>query len=172
MPDPSVTDLPVTDLPVTNLPVARAVLTDPAAEVADTVRLDYDGRLLRRKRLVGQGGLAFLVDLPELSNLDDHWGLALDDGRAVAIEPAPEALIEVRGDLARLAWHIGNRHTPCQIGTTHLTIRRDPVIEAMLARLGADLAPVTGPFRPEGGAYGKGRTMGHDHGHTHDHGHG
>jgi urease accessory protein len=172
MPDPSVTDLPVTDLPVTNLPVARAVLTDPAAEVADTVRLDYDGRLLRRKRLVGQGGLAFLVDLPELSNLDDHWGLALDDGRAVAIEPAPEALIEVRGDLARLAWHIGNRHTPCQIGTAHLTIRRDPVIEAMLARLGADLAPVTGPFRPEGGAYGKGRTMGHDHGHTHDHGHG
>ncbi|MDR9427023.1 MAG: urease accessory protein UreE [Salibaculum sp.] len=172
MPDPSVTDLPVTDLPVTNLPVARAVLTDPAAEVADTVRLDYDGRLLRRKRLVGQGGLAFLVDLPELTNLDDHWGLALDDGRAVAIEPAPEALIEVRGDLARLAWHIGNRHTPCQIGTAHLTIRRDPVIEAMLARLGADLAPVTGPFRPEGGAYGKGRTMGHDHGHTHDHGHG
>jgi urease accessory protein len=157
---------------VTDLPVARAVLSDPAADVADTVLLDYDGRLLRRKRLVGQGGLAVLVDLPELTNLDDHWGLALADGRAVAIEAAPEDLVEVRGDLARLAWHIGNRHTPCQIGADRLTIRRDPVIEAMLARLGADLAPVTGPFRPEGGAYGKGRTMGHDHGHTHDHGHG
>ena len=88
----------------------------------------------------------------------------------MGVEAAPEDLIEVRGDLARLAWHIGNRHTPCQIGAGHLTIRRDHVIEAMLAHLGADLTPVTGPFRPEGGAYGKGRTMGHDHG-GHDHGH-
>ena len=131
--------------------------------------LDYDARLMRRKRLVGQGGLAFLVDLAEVTNLDDHWGFALDDGRAVAVEAAPEDLIEVRGDLPRLAWHIGNRHTPCQMGADHLTIRHDHVIEAMLAHLGADLTPVTGPFRPEGGAYGKGRTMGHDHG-GHDHG--
>jgi urease accessory protein len=118
---------------------------------------------------VGRGGLAFLVDLAEVTNLDDHWGFALDDGRAVGVEAAPEDLIEVRGDLARLAWHIGNRHTPCQIGADHLRIRRDHVIEAMLAHLGAEMTPVTGPFRPEGGAYGKGRTMGHDHG-GHDHG--
>ncbi|HKL68257.1 urease accessory protein UreE [Salibaculum sp.] len=160
--------MPESDL--TELPVARALLSAPVPDVADTVLLDYDGRLLRRKRLVGQGGLAFLVDLPDLTNLDDHWGLVLGDGRAVAVAAAPEDLVEVRGDLARLAWHIGNRHTPCQIGVDHLVIRRDPVIEAMLARLGADLGPVTGPFRPEGGAYGKGRTMGHDHGHTHEHG--
>jgi urease accessory protein len=124
---------------------------------------------MRRKRLVGKGGLAFLVDLAEVTNLDDFWGFALDDGRAVAVEAAPEDLIEVRGDLARLAWHIGNRHTPCQIGADHLCIRRDHVIEAMLAHLGAEMTPVIGPFRPEGGAYGKGRTMGHDHG-GHDHG--
>jgi urease accessory protein len=152
---------------MTDLPVARRLLSQAPDEVADRVALDYDARLMRRKRLVGRGGLAFLVDLAEVTNLDDHWGFALDDGRAVAVEPAPEALVEVRGDLARLAWHIGNRHTPCQIGADHLTIRRDHVIEAMLAHLGAALTPVTGPFHPEGGAYGKGRTMGHDHGHTH-----
>jgi urease accessory protein len=41
----------------------------------------------------------------------------------------------------------------------------------MLRRLGADPAPLTAPFRPEGGAYGHGRTMGHEHGHSHDHAH-
>lgn len=154
---------------MTDLPVARRLLAEAPDRIADAVALDYDARLMRRKRLVGQGGLAFLVDLAEVTNLDDHWGFALDDGRAVAVTPAPEDLVEVTGDLPRLAWHIGNRHTPCEIGRTALRIRRDHVIEAMLARLGAALTPVTGPFRPEGGAYGKGRTMGHDHG-GHDHG--
>lgn len=152
---------------MTDLPVSRSLLSAAPHEVADHVLLDYDARLMRRKRLVGQGGLAFLVDLAEVTNLDDHWGFMLDDGRAVAVEAAPEDLIEVRGDLPRLAWHIGNRHTPCQMAGDHLAIRRDHVIEAMLGHLGADLKPVTGPFRPEGGAYGKGRTMGHDHGHVH-----
>ena len=47
----------------------------------------------------------------------------------------------------------------------YLVIRRDHVLEAMLRGLGAELAPVIAPFRPEGGAYGHGRTMGHDHAH-------
>ena len=152
---------------MTDLPVARRLLYHAPGAVADTVLLDYDARLMRRKRLVGEDGLAFLVDLAEVTNLDDRWGFLLEDGRAVAVKAAPEALVEVRGNLARLAWHIGNRHTPCQIGADHLTIRRDHVIEAMLTRLGGALTPVTGPFRPEGGAYGTGRTMGHDHGHSH-----
>jgi urease accessory protein len=155
---------------MTDLPVARRLLYHAPGAVADTVMLDYDARLMRRKRLVGEGGLAFLADLAEVTNLDDYWGFLLEDGRGVVVKAAPEDLVEVRGPLARLAWHIGNRHTPCQIGADHLCIRRDHVIEAMLAHLGAEMTPVTGPFRPEGGAYGKGRTMGHDHG-GHDHGH-
>ena len=152
---------------MTDLPIAHGLLYHAPGAVADTVVLDYDARLMRRKRLVGEGGLAFLVDLAEVTNLDDRWGFLLEDGRAVAVKAAPEDLVEVRGHLARLAWHIGNRHTPCQVGRDHLAIRRDHVIEAMLAHLGAELTPVTGPFRPEGGAYGTGRTMGHDHGHSH-----
>ncbi|SEL45959.1 urease accessory protein [Roseovarius azorensis] len=152
---------------MTNLPVSRHLLRHAPPEVADHVMLDYDQRLMRRKRLVTDSGLAFLADLAEVTNLDDHWGFVLDDGRAIGVRPAPEDLIEVRGDLPRLAWHIGNRHTPCQIGADHLRIRRDHVIEAMLTHLGAHLVPVAGPFRPEGGAYGKGRIMGHDHGHVH-----
>jgi urease accessory protein len=143
----------------------------------DRVSLDYDARLIRRKRLTTEGGRSFMVDLPKLVNLDDHWGFELTDGTRVQVVPAPEDLVEITGDLPRLAWHIGNRHTPCQIQPGRLLIRRDHVIEAMLRQQGATLALVRGPFSPEGGAYGHGRTMGHSHGaqdHGHDHapGHG
>jgi urease accessory protein len=106
-----------------------------------------------------------LVDLPAVTNLDEHWGFALQDGRAIAVVAAEEALVQITGqDLHRLAWHIGNRHTPCQIEPTRLLIRRDHVLEAMLAHLGANVTYVTQAFKPEGGAYGTGRTMGHSHG--------
>lgn len=146
------------------LPRAR-LLTRAPAQAHDLVVLDYDARLIRRKRLETVQGLAFLVDLPEVTNLDEHWGFQLDDGTTVEVLAAEEALAEAAGDLPRLAWHIGNRHTPCQIEPGRLLIRRDPVIEAMLVQLGASLRFVSEPFTPEGGAYGHGRTMGHDHGH-------
>ena len=70
--------------------------------------------------------------------------------------------------LARLAWHVGNRHTPAEIGDGRILVQRDHVIEEMLARLGAAVRHVTAPFRPEGGAYGHGRTHGHHHGGAED----
>ncbi len=159
------------------LPRAVAVLRKGEwSGAGDAVSLDYAGRFLRRRRLTTDAGRDILVDLPETVSLDDGDGLKLADGSVVAVRPAPEDLVAVRGaDLARLAWHIGNRHTPCEIGAERLVIRRDHVIEAMLTHLGAALTPMTAPFRPEGGAYGHGRTLGHDHGpgggHDHAHGH-
>ena len=148
-----------------DLPAARALLSKPPAQVYGAVILGYDERLLRRKRLVTAQGEGFLVDLPAVTNLDDHWGFVLQDGRAIEVVAAQEALVQITGqDLHRLAWHIGNRHTPCQIEPTRLLIRRDHVLEAMLAQLGAKVAYVTEAFKPEGGAYGTGRTMGHSHG--------
>ena len=134
------------------------------------VVLGYDERLLRRKRLVTVHEEGFLVDLPAVTNLDDHWGFQLDDGRCLQVLPAEEALLQITGpDLPRLAWHIGNRHTPCQIEGARLLIRRDHVLEAMLRQLGAQISEVSEPFTPEGGTYGTGRTMGHSHG-GHSHG--
>jgi len=148
-----------------DLPSARALLSTVPASVYGAVVLGYDERLLRRKRLVTAQGEGFLVDLPAVTNLDDHWGFVLQDGRTIEVVAAEEALVEITGqDLHRLAWHIGNRHTPCQIEATRLLIRRDHVLEAMLAQLGAKVAYVTEAFKPEGGAYGTGRTMGHTHG--------
>ena len=149
-----------------DLPTAIAVIRQHPGAVIDSVTLDYEARLLRRRRLATDGGASVLVDLAETVSIDHGDALKLADGRMVGVRAATEFLVAVSGDLARLAWHIGNRHTPCQIGPARLVIRRDHVIEAMLAQLGATLAPVHEPFRPEGGAYGHGRTFGHSHAET------
>ncbi len=152
-----------------SLPRAETITTaDPEG---DFVALSYEGRLLRRKRLVSDAGAAFLVDLPDVVSLEAGQAFLLDDGRKIRVEPAPESLLKVEGDLPRLAWHIGNRHTPCRIERDALFIREDHVLEAMLVQLGASVTHVTAPFSPEGGAYGHGRTFGHSHGHDHDHHH-
>jgi urease accessory protein len=148
-----------------DLPPAHTLLTHAPATCYGTVTLGYDERLMRRKRLTTARGETFLVDLPAVTNLDDHWGFQLTDGRTIQVVAAEEPLLQITGaDLPRLAWHIGNRHTPCQIEATRLLIRRDHVLEAMLRQLDAEIALVTEPFTPEGGAYGTGRTMGHSHG--------
>lgn len=145
-----------------DLPLA-GLLKDAPALAHDCVVMDYDQRLMRRKLLTSAGGREFLVDLPGVTNLDDYWGFDLA-GVFIRIDPAPEAVLVITGDLTRLAWHIGNRHTPCQILSDRLVIREDHVLERMLLGLGATIRRESLPFRPEGGAYGHGRTMGHSHG--------
>jgi urease accessory protein len=150
----------------------------PPGAAADTVTLDYEGRFLRRRLLATDAGRGLLVDLPETVSLDDGDAFETTDGSLVAVRAAPEPLIEATAPpeaLARLAWHVGNRHAPAQIEPGRLLVRADPVLGPLLARLGATTRDVTEPFRPEGGAYGVGRTHGHHHGgptdHPHDHDH-
>ncbi|MGL6209575.1 MAG: urease accessory protein UreE [Paracoccaceae bacterium] len=142
---------------------ARQVLRQNAAGATDQITLTYDERFLRRKRLTCDSGASVMVDLPETISLDDGDALLTDDGRKLAIVAAHEPVVQIKGNLSRLAWHIGNRHTPCEITPTHLIIRRDHVLEAMLKTLGAEVTLTLAPFRPEGGAYGHGRTLGHPH---------
>ena len=65
----------------------------------------------------------------------------------------------------RLAWHLGNRHTDVQIAGLRLRIRRDHVLEEMVAGLGASVTAIDASFDPEAGA-----PQGHGHDHGHDHG--
>jgi urease accessory protein len=140
----------------------------------DSVTLDAHERHRRRVVLTGERGTTFLLDLPQATALHDGDGLVLDDGAVVRIAGRPEPLVEVAAanadELARLAWHIGNRHVDVQIVGEKLRIRRDHVIEEMLQGLGARLSPVEAAFDPEHGAYDH---HSHEHGHHHhDHDHG
>lgn len=145
-------------------PLPRALSVAPADGAVTTVTLDYAARFLRRRVLTTDAGWEMLVDLPQTLSVEDGTAFVLDDGRQVAVAAAAEALLSVTdGDLVRLAWHIGNRHTPAQIERDRILIRADPVMADMLTRLGACLTPLSAPFRPERGAYGHGRTHGHSH---------
>ncbi|MCK0119561.1 urease accessory protein UreE [Loktanella sp. F6476L] len=137
----------------------------------DQCVLTYDDRFLRRKVIKTQTGASVLIDLAQTTSLNHGDGLRVQDGKYIAIEAAAEPLLAITGEnLVQLAWHVGNRHTPCQIEPNRLLIQRDKVIGHMLEHLGAVVTQVVEPFTPEGGAYGHGRTHSHEHGHTaHDH---
>jgi urease accessory protein len=142
---------------------------------ADVVRLDYDGRTRRRIALTGAGGLDFLLDLAKAPLLRSGDGIRLEDGRIVAVEAAPERLLEIackdERALARIAWHLGNRHLATEIGERVLIVREDHVIADMARGLGAEVKLVERPFNPEGGAYGHGAVQGHSPGHDAHHHH-
>ena len=142
---------------------------------ADVVRLDYDRRTRRRIALTAKGGLAFLLDLAKAPVLSAGDGIRLEDGRIVAVEAAPERLLEIactdERALARIAWHLGNRHLATELADRTIYIREDHVIADMVIGLGAAVRSVDRPFNPEGGAYGHGAVHGHSHGHCHEHNH-
>ena len=136
----------------------------------DHLTLTEEDRYLRRRVVRSEAGLSILIDLPEPMMLRHGDRLELEDARTVEVVAANEPLAEVTGDdLARYAWHIGNRHTPCQIDAGRLLIKRDHVLENMLRGLGAAIVHLMAPFQPEGGAYGHGRTHGHVHSHDPHH---
>ena len=170
----------------------------PASERKATVTLAHHDRHRRRIRLTADDGSAFLLDLSEATVLRHGDGLKLESGGYIELQAAPEQLIEVSAPtpelLARLAWHLGNRHLPAEIRGDRILIRDDHVIVDMLKGLGASVAAVNAPFDPEGGAYGQhnhdpshpyglgsrygkggeqagGHSHSHDHGHHHHHGH-
>ncbi len=159
---------PNPDLPKPDLPPAHVLHRAGHWQGAvDLVVLSYDERFLRRKRLETVQGDGFLVSLPETTSLGHGDAFECLDGRLIEVIAAEEPVLEITGDLARLAWHIGNRHTPCQIEGDRLLIRQDHVLEAMLRQMNAGISYKMEPFTPEGGAYGHGRTLGHDHGPDH-----
>ena len=114
------------------------------------------------------GGTAFLLDLDRADVLEDGDAIRLDSGWLVAVKAAPEKLIEVSTeyplDLLTLAWHIGNRHVPVQVGPAWLRIAEDHVLARMFEALGASYVAIEAPFEPEAGAY----AGGHHHPHHHD----
>ena len=126
----------------------------------DAVVLDAQDRHRRRVVFVGGAGATYLLDLARPAQLRDGDALVIEDGALVRVTGKPEPLVEIVAanahELARLAWHIGNRHIEVQIAGDRLRIRRDHVLEDMLGGLGASLTYVDAVFDPEHGAYAHG----------------
>lgn len=99
--------------------------------------------------------------------------LQSSDGRLVEVVAAPEQLSIVRSSdarqLARAAYHLGNRHIAVQITADSIRYLKDHVLDDMLRGQGLQVNHEILPFEPEAGAYASAHS--HGHGHSHDHAH-
>ena len=152
--------------------------------VSGRLELPFESRQKSRLKAKLASGEEVAVLLPRGEILRGGDLVTASDGRVIEIVSRPEKLLHVEtSDLAKAAYHLGNRHVPVQIGEGFLRIAEDHVLEEMLRKLGAKVSHVEAPFEPEAGAYAGGHQHQHDemghggrihefgHAHDHDHGH-
>ena len=165
-----------------------------ASRASDTLTLPYAQRVLGRLKAESDAGQALGLFLDRGPVLRDGEGLRAEGGEVVriraAVEPVVTARIAAGLPLARLAYHLGNRHVQLALGEDgqggYVRFPPDHVLEALAERLGAHLAHHQAPFDPEPGAYshtashahahgeaadGEGSAHPHHHDHAHDHAH-
>jgi len=151
-------------------------------EVKGQLKLPFDSRQKSRLKTKLVSGEEVGLMLPRGEILRGGDLVTASDGRVIEVLAEPEKLLHIEADsLPRIAYHLGNRHVPVQVGEGFLRIAADHVLEEMLKKLGAKVREVEAPFEPEAGAYAGGQhqhdEMGHGgkihghHGHDHDHKH-
>ena len=154
-------------------------------EVRGQLKLPFESRQKSRLRTRLASGEEVGLMLPRGEILRGGDLVAASDGRVVEIISQEEKVLHIEADsprnLAKAAYHLGNRHVPVEVGDGFLRIAEDHVLEEMLKKLGARVSKLEAPFEPEAGAYAGGRhqhdEMGHggkihDHHQDHDHKHG
>jgi urease accessory protein len=150
-------------------------------EVKGQLRLPFESRQKSRLRTKLASGEEVGLMLPRGEILRGGDLVTASDGRVIEVVAEPEKVLHIETkELAKVAYHLGNRHVPVQVGENFLRILQDHVLEEMVKKLGATVRPVEAPFEPEAGAYAGGHhqhdEMGHggkihDHHHDHDHEH-
>ena len=148
---------------------------------AATVTLDWDTRQKSRFDFTDSGGRHVGVFLPRGSVLRGGDVLVAEDDSFVRVLAADQPVLVVTAckehgtafDLARAAYHLGNRHVPIELQPDHLKIEPDHVLAQMLRQMHLDVVEAQAPFEPEAGAYATGghHRHGHQHDHAHPHGH-
>jgi urease accessory protein len=83
--------------------------------------------------------------------------LLADDDRVVEVVAADETVSTVTATdawhLARIAYHLGNRHVALQVSAGWVRFQHDHVLDDMVRGLGGTVTVEEAPFEPEAGAY-------------------
>lgn len=154
-----------------------------ASRVIGEIALAFEWRQKSRMRATVSSGArtgeSVGFDLVRGTVLRDGDLISSDSGDALRIRAATEELIHVTAadatTLARIAYHLGNRHVPVQVGDGWLRLQYDHVLEGMVRGLEGQIALVDHSFDPEGGAYSGARHAhshaggAHHHAHHHEH---
>ena len=143
--------------------ITRKVKSAEGVAIAGKLSLPWELRQKRWLRTQLVSGEEVAVKLPRGESLKGGDLLATTDGGAIEVVAAPENVLHVESvssqELARAAYHLGNRHAAVQVGHGFLRIVEDAVLEKLLLGLGAKVTRIKAPFEPETGAYGGA----HDH---------
>jgi urease accessory protein len=152
-------------------------------EVRGQLRLPFESRQKSRLRATLVSGEEVGLMLPRGEVLRGGDLVTASDGRVIEIVSQEEKITHIEANspqaLAKVAYHLGNRHVPVEVGEGYLRIARDHVLEEMVEKLGATVKHLEAPFEPEAGAYAGGQhqheEMGHGgkihdphHDHVHD----
>ncbi len=149
-------------------------------EIKGHLKLPFEMRQKSRFKATLVSGEEVGVLLPRGEILRGGDLVTTSDGRIIEVIAQPEKVLHVAaaafGALTKIAYHLGNRHVPVEVGDGYLRLADDHVLERMLEGLGAQVSRKTAPFEPEAGAYsGAGHEHGaakiHDHHHDHAHDH-
>ena len=148
---------------------AVAANADSQAKAKEQLKLPFDLRQKSRLRTKLMSGEEAWLMLPRGDILRGGDLLLATDGRVVEVVALAEQVLHVicanASELAKAAYHLGNRHVPVQVGDGFLRIASDHVLADMLRGLGATLTPMQAPFEPEAGAYGGGHPHQEEGGH-------
>ena len=148
-----------------------------ADRATETLTLPYERRVLGRLKATSDSGRELGLFLDRGPVLRDGEGLRAESGEVVRICAAVEPVVTARTaaglPLARLAYHLGNRHVQLALGEDEeggwVRFPPDHVLEALATLLGATLVHHEAPFAPEPGAYQQPGGHAHAHGHHHAH---
>ena len=131
--------------------------------VSGVVSLGYARREKTRQKIRLTSGESIGIRLPRGTIMRGGDYLQSDDNRVIAVVSASERVSTIHAQdpevLARVAYHLGNRHVWVQVGNGWLRYLADHVLDEMVQGLGCKPESEIAPFEPEGGAY-------HAHHHT------
>ncbi len=143
-------------------------LLEGSTDHSVTLSLPIDQRMKSRLKVTLDDGQEAGLFLPRGQVLRGGDLLQSTDGLVVQVQAAPETVSTVHSDdphtLARVCYHLGNRHVPLQIAATWARYQHDHVLDDMVLGLGLEVEVEKAPFEPEAGAY-QSAAEGHHHSH-------
>ena len=162
---------------IVNRHIPGATASAPSRTGGTRVRLNWDTRSKSRFDAWDSADRRIAVILPRGTVLRGGDALVAEDGSDIVVEAALQPLLRIcidgthggRSDLLRAAYHLGNRHVQLEVQGDFLQIEPDPVLAAMLVRMGLTVTEVAAPFEPEAAAYAPSGHAHSDHGAHPDH---
>ena len=139
--------------------IAKPVTQEPLA-IIDSVALTWEQRQRRHQKLLTLQGREIALALPTGTRLQAGDLLSTTEGW-IEVDLAPEDVLLIhprsRQETAFVAYQIGNRHLPLEIGEQGLKTLYEPVLETHLEQQGLPVERTQLPFTPVSA------TSGHPH---------